>query len=84
MGLKNLRLTCGPLMSDLRDEYLVKNNGIVIAAAAEFARDLEKGGNESTSYEAGYEPGNAILAMAEIFPEVTEDEIRRVNNWEAV
>ena len=71
-------------MSDLREEYLAKNNGIIIQAAAEFARDLEVGGNDATSYEAGYEPANAILAMAEIFPEVTENEIRRANHWEVV
>ena len=67
-------------MSSLRQVYLTRNNGVLAAAAASLAADLERG--EPTSFQAGYTPANAILAAAEIFPEVTEIEIRFLNHWE--
>ena len=63
-----------------RERFLVENNGIHITAAAEFAVALSKGldGLPGFSHDA------CLLAAAEIFPEVTEDQIRRTNHWEVV
>ena len=63
----------------LREEYLAKNNGVEAAAAAGFATDLNR--DNPSELKVGYTQANAILAAAEIFPEVTEIQIRLTNNW---
>ena len=66
-------------MASLRDEYLDKHNGDWVAAAAGFAKDLNR--DDPETFKVGYSRVNAILSSGEIFPEVTEDEIRDLNGW---
>ncbi len=61
-----------------RERFLAENNGIHIPAAAAFAAALAKG----IDGLPGFSHLACLLATAEIFPEVTEDEIRQTNNWE--
>ena len=61
-----------------RDRFLAENNGVQISAASEFAVALNKG----LDGLPGFSHGACLLAAAEIFPEVTEAEIRRTNGWE--
>ena len=63
----------------LREEYLAAHNGVWAVAAAAFAADLHRG--ELMTFKAGYSKENALLAAAEIFPEVTSGRIRSLNNW---
>lgn len=65
----------------LREELLADNNGILIEAASVFAHRLNYG--DPARFKAGYSQSNAILAAVEMFPEVTEEQIRVSNNWES-
>lgn len=60
-------------MSSLRDEYLAKNDGDRVLAAADLARALMRG--EAESFKSGYSQENAILAARDLFyltdPEVS-------------
>ncbi len=62
----------------LREILLTESNGVLMVAAAEFARGLNL---DSGAFKAGYSEANAILASVEMFPEVTEDQIRVLNGW---
>jgi hypothetical protein len=52
-------------MNYIRDEYLRKADGNVLAAAVSLARDLMRG--DKASFKAGYTAENAAIAAAEVF-----------------
>ncbi len=60
-----------------RESFLAENNGIQILAAAAFAVALSEG----LDGLPGFSDDACILATAEIFPEVTEAQIRETNDW---
>lgn len=62
----------------LRAELLRENRGDPIEAAAIFALRLTRG--DPRTLKAGYSVPSAILSALEIFPEVSEGEIRARNS----
>ncbi len=61
----------------LREELLKENHGDLIEAAAILALRLTR--DDPKTFEAGYSIPSAILAAKDIFPEVTESQIRFLN-----
>ena len=64
---------------NLRAQYLALYNDVPINAASGIARDLERG--DPATFKAGYSRENSIISAREIFPEVSEKEIRDRNEW---
>ena len=62
----------------LRDELLEDNHNDPLEAACHLALRLTRGNLDSL--KAGYSKANAVLATRDIFPEITEHQIR-VNLW---
>lgn len=65
----------------LRDDYLDMEDGNWVKAASEFAKDLTRDESALEPFKVGYSRTNAILSAGEMFPEVTEEEIRDCNHW---
>ena len=59
---------------NLREQMLQENEGDPLHAAAKLAWKLHGA--------LGYSQGSATLSVLELFPEVTEDEIKEANGWE--
>lgn len=62
----------------LRDELLAENHNDPVEAAAILALRLTR--DDPTNFKVGYSVDNAILAALDMFPEVTEGQIRYINN----
>ncbi len=64
----------------LREKLLAENSGNSLAAAATYAKAavwaMAPGGPSTPERQA-----DAILAAAEVFPEVKEEHIRSFNGW---
>ncbi len=65
----------------IRDDYLLRFLGSSAMAASSFARDLTR--DDAATFKVGYTIENAILAAVELFPEVDEKRIRRINAWDS-